>query len=340
MGKTEKGAVFLDPALTSPYDFYQYWINDDDVLVVDHLRWLTTLARRGGRGHRGRARAAGPEARRAQQALAFDLTARIHGAAEAERQVALAEAAFAADGRRPGGARRRCTTRSAASSSAPRPRAGRCSTSPSRRVPARAREARRLIAPGRPLGQRAAPDRPGGRSAGAHRRSLLVGRPGPEAPRGGPSPHGLRGASKRAPGSPEARTTPVSADDWPISTGCGIAPLYGPATSSHRAQEAANGTHGPTWLAILSWGWRSAKRRAQRAGRAPPGVRSGQRRPRHRSVPPPAVGTRPGGVRGASVTPRPVGSGRWSSRRPDPSRRIASRRLRPTSASGGRAAPR
>ncbi len=43
MGKSERGAVFLDPVLTSPFDFYQYWINDDDVLVIDHLRWLTTL---------------------------------------------------------------------------------------------------------------------------------------------------------------------------------------------------------------------------------------------------------------------------------------------------------
>ena len=45
MGKSEKGAVFLDGELTSPYDFYQYWINDDDELVIDHLRWLTTKSR-------------------------------------------------------------------------------------------------------------------------------------------------------------------------------------------------------------------------------------------------------------------------------------------------------
>jgi tyrosyl-tRNA synthetase len=94
MGKSEKGAVFLDPALTSPYDFYQYWINDDDVLVLDHLRWLTTMTEEEVEAistlHRER-----PEARRAQQALAFDLTARIHDAAEAQRQVVLAEAAFA-----------------------------------------------------------------------------------------------------------------------------------------------------------------------------------------------------------------------------------------------------
>ena len=43
MGKSEKGAVFLDPALTSPFDFYQYWLNDDDALVVQHLRWLTLM---------------------------------------------------------------------------------------------------------------------------------------------------------------------------------------------------------------------------------------------------------------------------------------------------------
>jgi tyrosyl-tRNA synthetase len=94
MGKSEKGAVYLEPALTSPFDFYQYWINDDDALVIDHLRWLTTLSREEveaiAADHATR-----PEARVAQQALARDLTARIHGAAEADRQARLAEAAFA-----------------------------------------------------------------------------------------------------------------------------------------------------------------------------------------------------------------------------------------------------
>jgi tyrosyl-tRNA synthetase len=96
MGKSEKGAVFLDPTLTSPYDFYQYWINDDDALVLDHLRWLTTLSREEidaiAAGH-----AARPEKRHAQQALAYDLTARIHGREEADRQVAVAGAAFATE---------------------------------------------------------------------------------------------------------------------------------------------------------------------------------------------------------------------------------------------------
>jgi tyrosyl-tRNA synthetase len=45
MGKSEKGAVYLDPALTSPFDFYQYWLNDDDQLAVQHLKWLTLLPR-------------------------------------------------------------------------------------------------------------------------------------------------------------------------------------------------------------------------------------------------------------------------------------------------------
>ena len=96
MGKSEKGAVFLDPRLTSPFDFYQYWVNDDDALVIDHLRWLTLL---------GPAEidaiaaehATRPEARTAQVALAHDLTSRIHGEAEAERQAGLADAAFATE---------------------------------------------------------------------------------------------------------------------------------------------------------------------------------------------------------------------------------------------------
>jgi len=94
MGKSEKGAVFLDGSLTSPYDFYQYWINDDDELVIDHLRWLTTKDREEIAGIAAEHTEA-PERRRAQQALAFDLTARIHGQAEAEKQVAMAAAAFA-----------------------------------------------------------------------------------------------------------------------------------------------------------------------------------------------------------------------------------------------------
>jgi tyrosyl-tRNA synthetase len=93
MGKSESGAVFLDPALTSPFEFYQYWLNDDDQLVGSHLRWLTLLSSDDIRRLEDE-QTASPEARPAQRALAFDLTARVHGHDEAERQVEVARAAF------------------------------------------------------------------------------------------------------------------------------------------------------------------------------------------------------------------------------------------------------
>jgi len=96
MGKSEKGAVFLDGELTSPYDFYQYWINDDDEVVLDHLRWLTTMSREEVEAI-AEEHTAAPERRVAQKAIAFDLTARIHGTEEAERQVVVASAAFATE---------------------------------------------------------------------------------------------------------------------------------------------------------------------------------------------------------------------------------------------------
>jgi tyrosyl-tRNA synthetase len=96
MGKSERGAVFLDPSLTSPYEFYQYWLNDDDLLVVQHLRWLTLLSPDEIAAIEAE-HAARPETRAAHRALAFDLTARIHGRDEAERQVKVAAAVFSPD---------------------------------------------------------------------------------------------------------------------------------------------------------------------------------------------------------------------------------------------------
>jgi tyrosyl-tRNA synthetase len=93
MGKSERGAVFLDPLLTSPYAFYQYWLNDDDALIGDHLRWLTLMNRDEIDGVLA-LQAANPELRPAQRALALDLTARVHGREEAQRQVEASEAAF------------------------------------------------------------------------------------------------------------------------------------------------------------------------------------------------------------------------------------------------------
>jgi hypothetical protein len=84
------------PTLTSPYEFYQYWLNDDDQLVVSHLRWLTLLDQERIAGIEAE-QSARPEARVAQKALAHDLTARVHWAEEAERQRRVAEAAFSGE---------------------------------------------------------------------------------------------------------------------------------------------------------------------------------------------------------------------------------------------------
>lgn len=93
MGKSEKGAIFLDPNLTSPFDFFQYWLNDDDALVVQHLKWLTLMSE-SEVAQIEAAHAAAPEKRAGQKALAFDLTARVHGRDEANKQVRVADAAY------------------------------------------------------------------------------------------------------------------------------------------------------------------------------------------------------------------------------------------------------
>jgi tyrosyl-tRNA synthetase len=96
MGKSENGAVFLDPAMTSPYDFFQYWLNDDDALIVQHLRWLTFKSAEEIAAIEQQQLAA-PEKRPAQRALAYDLTAHVHGKEEADRQVRLANVVFSGE---------------------------------------------------------------------------------------------------------------------------------------------------------------------------------------------------------------------------------------------------
>ena len=78
-GKTESGAVWLDAKLTSPYRFYQFWINADDRDAARYLR-LYTLLPRESIEELERAMAERPEGRAAQAALAGDVTARVHGA--------------------------------------------------------------------------------------------------------------------------------------------------------------------------------------------------------------------------------------------------------------------
>jgi tyrosyl-tRNA synthetase len=84
-GKSESGeSVWLDPARTSPYAFYQYWLNTDDRDVGTYLRWFTELGREAIEGL-DRATLERPEAREAQRALARDITARTHGEGAAAR---------------------------------------------------------------------------------------------------------------------------------------------------------------------------------------------------------------------------------------------------------------
>ncbi len=78
-GKSEGGeSVWLDPARTSPFAFYQYWLNTDDRDVGTYLRWFTELPRAEIEALEAEV-AARPEARAAQRALALDITARTHG---------------------------------------------------------------------------------------------------------------------------------------------------------------------------------------------------------------------------------------------------------------------
>ena len=87
-GKTEAGAVWLDPSLTSPYKFYQFLVNVDDRDAGKYLRYFTLLTQEAIEAHE-RAVEAAPEKREAQHALAADVTTRVHGerAAATAREV-------------------------------------------------------------------------------------------------------------------------------------------------------------------------------------------------------------------------------------------------------------
>jgi tyrosyl-tRNA synthetase len=84
-GKTEAGeSVWLHPDGTTPYAFYQYWLNADDRDVPTYLRWFTTLPPEEIEALDAEL-ARHPERRPAQRRLAFDLTARVHGQAAARQ---------------------------------------------------------------------------------------------------------------------------------------------------------------------------------------------------------------------------------------------------------------
>jgi len=82
-GKTESGNVWLDPERTSPYQFYQFWINVDDRDVGRYLRYFTLLSREEIESLEKEVDEH-PETRHAQQTLAKEVTTRVHGAAAAQ----------------------------------------------------------------------------------------------------------------------------------------------------------------------------------------------------------------------------------------------------------------
>lgn len=95
MGKTEKGAVWLDPEKTSPYDFYQYWRNVDDADVEKCLCLLTFLPMDEVRRLSG---LKDKEINEAKKVLAYEVTKLVHGLEEADRARQAAEALFGTGG--------------------------------------------------------------------------------------------------------------------------------------------------------------------------------------------------------------------------------------------------
>ena len=92
MGKTASGAVWLDPAKTTPYDFYQYWRNVGDADVLKCIRMLTFLPLE----EIDKMDAwEGAQLNRAKEILAYELTKLVHGEEEAQKAEASAKALFA-----------------------------------------------------------------------------------------------------------------------------------------------------------------------------------------------------------------------------------------------------
>ncbi len=77
-GKSESDAIYLDPALTSPYKFYQYWYNTDDQDVVAYMKLFTLLSREE-IAHYAEQNRRDPGKREAQTKLALDVASRVHG---------------------------------------------------------------------------------------------------------------------------------------------------------------------------------------------------------------------------------------------------------------------
>lgn len=94
MGKTAKGAVWLDPQKTAPYDFFQYWRNIDDADVEKVFRYLTFLPLD---EIKELTQYNDERMNKAKERLAYELTSMVHGEKEAEDALNKAHAAFSGD---------------------------------------------------------------------------------------------------------------------------------------------------------------------------------------------------------------------------------------------------
>lgn len=96
MGKTEKGAVWLDPEKTSPYEFFQYWRNVADADVIKCLKMLTFVPVE--QIEEMEKTMEGAQFNAAKELLAYELTKLVHGEEEAEKAKAAAKALFGGNG--------------------------------------------------------------------------------------------------------------------------------------------------------------------------------------------------------------------------------------------------
>lgn len=95
-GKTEGGAVWLDPEKTTPYEFYQFWFNTDDRDVVKYLKYFTFLSHEEILELEKRTEVE-PEKRAAQKALAEEMTRLVHGEEALKQAINISEALFSGD---------------------------------------------------------------------------------------------------------------------------------------------------------------------------------------------------------------------------------------------------
>jgi tyrosyl-tRNA synthetase len=92
-GKTESGAIWLDREKTSPYEFYQFWINTDDRDVIKYLKYFTFLSKEEIEELEKQLQKA-PEQRAAQKALAEEMTKLVHGEDALKQAIRISEALF------------------------------------------------------------------------------------------------------------------------------------------------------------------------------------------------------------------------------------------------------